>query len=162
MRTATTIAFALVATMAVAQDRMSPQDFATMAASSDMFEIESSQLALQKSQSDDLKQFAQQMIDDHTKASADLKAAAAQDGVTVPAAMTDKHASQVEMLKGVSGDAFDVAYAGAQLAAHQEGLDLMQSYAGNGESPALKAHAAKSAPIIEAHLRHVEAMGTKK
>ena len=53
MRTAiASVGFSLIATMALAADKISAQDFATMAASSDMFEIRSSELALQKSQTE--------------------------------------------------------------------------------------------------------------
>src|SRR3954447_10075822 len=64
-----------------------PQDFATKAGAAGMFEIQSSQLALSKSQNADVKAFAQKMVDDHTKAADELKTAAASQGVTVPAAM---------------------------------------------------------------------------
>jgi putative membrane protein len=66
-------------------------------------EIRSSELALQKSQTAAVKQFAQMMINDHTTASKNLMAAADQDGVTVPAEMLPKHASQVKALSGADG-----------------------------------------------------------
>ena len=47
---------------------MTPQDFTTAAGSSDMFEIESSKMALKKSSSTSVKQFAEMMIKDHTAA----------------------------------------------------------------------------------------------
>ncbi len=146
-----------VGTFAWAQTQpMTPQDFAATAASSDMFEIQSSELALEKAQSDEVKEFAQQMIDDHTKASEELKAAAEQDGATVPAEMNEQHATQLEELNGAAEDGFDAAYIQAQVAAHEEAVALMTDYAENGEEGALKAHAEKTAPIIQQHLEHVQ------
>lgn len=134
---------------------MSAEEFAAQAASSDMFEIRSSELAQDKSQSDEVRAFADQMIADHTAASEKLKAAAATSGVEVPAEMLDKHQSQVSELEGLDGEAFDDAYVEAQVAAHEEALALMQGYAENGDDEALKAHAAATAPVIEGHLGHV-------
>ena len=44
----------------------SAEQFIMMAAMGDRFEIESSELAVENAQSDDVKAFAQQMITDHT------------------------------------------------------------------------------------------------
>lgn len=146
-----------VASLALAQAQtMSPQDFAATAASSDMFEIRSSELALEKSKSDAVRDFAQMMINDHTAASEALKAAAQQDGVTVPAEMLEKHATQLQTLQGAPADSFDTSYVEAQVAAHEEALALMQSYADTGDGAALKAHAAKTAPVIQMHHEHVQ------
>lgn len=47
--------------------QISSEEFVTMAASSDMFEIQSSQLAMQNSKQDSVRQFAEMMVADHTK-----------------------------------------------------------------------------------------------
>lgn len=146
-----------IASFAWAQSQaMSGQDFVAAAASSDMFEIQSSQLALEKSQNDAVREFAQMMIEDHTTASEELKAAAEQDGVTVPTEMDEKHKALLEQVNSASAESFDAAYVTAQQAAHEEGLALMTSFAESGQEAALKAHAAKTAPVIQAHLEHVQ------
>jgi putative membrane protein len=136
----------------------SAQEFVMMAASSDMFEIQSSTIALEKAQSEEVKEFAQQMIDDHTKASTELKAAveSSEKDLEVPESMLEKHQEQVEALNSASGSAFDAAYLEAQTAAHEEAVALMTSYAKGGEEAELKAHAAKAQPIVEMHLEHVQ------
>lgn len=152
-----TAGVSLIASIAWSQTtKTSAQDFATMAASSDMFEIRSSELALQKSQTPTVKEFAQMMINDHTTASKNLAAAAQQDGVNVPAKMTKKHASQVEELSAADGQTFDAAYIDAQVAGHQEALALMTTFAEAGDAAALKAHAQKTAPIIQMHFEHAQ------
>lgn len=146
-----------MASLALAQAQtMSAQDFAATAASSDMFEIRSSELALERSQSNAVQGFAQMMINDHTAASEGLKTAAQQDGVTVPAEMLEKHATQLQTLQDTAADAFDASYVNVQVAAHEEALALMQAYAETGETAALKAHAAKTAPVIQMHYEHVK------
>ncbi|MGK9204254.1 DUF4142 domain-containing protein [Sinorhizobium meliloti] len=136
--------------------QMSSEEFVTMAASSDMFEIQSSQLAMQNSKQDGVRQFAEMMVADHTKAGQELKAAAGEAKVTVPTQMIEKHAAELEKLKNAQGEQFDAAYVQAQLAAHQEALKLLQSYAQGGDSAPLKAHAAKTAPVVQGHLEHAQ------
>lgn len=140
-----------------AQSAQTAQEFATMAANSDMFEIQSSELALQKAQSAEVKEFAQKMINDHTIASRDLMAAAEKDGVSVPAEMSTMHEAKVGALGDISGATFDAKYIEEQVAAHNQTLALMTGYAAGGEG-ALKAHAAKTAPIIQMHLEHIQAL----
>lgn len=152
----------MLGSMAWAQtQKMTAQDFAATAASSDMFEIQSSEVALQKSQDASVKEFAQMMINDHTTASKGLKAAAQQDGVDVPTEMTEKHAAQLKTLSDTPAESFDASYIDAQVAGHQEALTLMTSYAEGGDSAALKSHAQKTAPIIQTHLEHVQNLDKK-
>lgn len=150
-----------VGSLAWAQSaKINAQDFASAAASSDMFEIQSSELALQKAQSAEVKDFAQMMIKDHQDASKNLMAAAKEDGMTVPSEMTEKHVAELEKINGASE--FDATYVNAQLAAHQEAIQLMTTFAQNGDSAALKAHAAKTAPIIQMHLEHAQKLSAAK
>src|SRR5712675_1761444 len=67
-------ACALCAAPAMAQTRASTNDFATKVAISDMMEIQSSQLALDRQPNADTKPFAQRMITDHQQTSKELKA----------------------------------------------------------------------------------------
>src|SRR5690349_10191595 len=70
------LAFSAAALAQEANAVTTPQEFAAMAAGSNMFEIESSKLALQKASLQPTKDFAQHMIDDHTKAGEEMRAAA--------------------------------------------------------------------------------------
>jgi len=137
---------------------MTPQDFATAAGSSDLFEIESSKMALKKTGSASVKQFAEMMIKDHTAATADLKAAAQQDGVAVPRQMVSKDVKNIDRLEKLSGGAFDNKYITEQRAAHQQALALLAAYSKDGSAAALKAHAAKTAPVVEMHLDHLKTL----
>ena len=61
-------------------DRM----FVKKALQGGMAEVQLGQLTLQKSNNDQVKQFAQHMIDDHTKLNDQMKPVAQQVGVAVP------------------------------------------------------------------------------
>ena len=79
------------------------QHFAREAAVSGMTEVEMGKLAAEKASSDAVKQFAQKMVDDHSRANEELKTAAAQDGISVPDALDSKHQSRVDKMARLSG-----------------------------------------------------------
>lgn len=135
------------------------QGFVTGAAMGDRFEIESSRLALQQAQSADLKRYAQTMIDDHTRMSAELKTAAATaEGVTVPTALDERRQGLLDNLRQTPAGGFDAAYRTQQIASHEEALAFARTYADAGDNAALRAHAVKGAPMIQNHLQMVQAM----
>ena len=100
----------LLASVALAQTGApSAQDFVTKVAISDMFEIQSSQLALSKQADTDTKPFAEKMVQDHQKTSTELKALV--DGgkvkATLPSALDAEHQKMLDDLKAKSGKDFD-------------------------------------------------------
>ena len=144
---------------AVTAGRTTP-GFVGGAANGDMYEIESSKLALQKATNPQLKQYAQRMIDEHTKTSADLKAAAGSvEGVVIPTKMDERRQGMVDNLRQAPANGFDAVYIAQQTASHQENVELHQTYADAGDNPALKALAAKHLPMITQHLQQIRAMG---
>lgn len=122
------------------------------------FEIESSKLALTKTQSPKVKEFAQKMIDDHTEASTRLKGVL-NTSQAYPAAVSgqldDKHQKIMDSLNAASGSSFDTQYIDAQKLAHQEAVSLFQAYAANGDDTALKGYAETTLPTLKAHQQHI-------
>jgi putative membrane protein len=131
------------------------EDFITEAASSDMFEVESSKLAVERSQDAATKSFAQQMITDHTKTSEELKAMVAGGKVkaTLPTAMSSAQQTMLDDLKKVQGDDFTKLYHSDQEDVHEDAVDLFKRYGDEGENAELKAWAAKTRPALEHHLQ---------
>jgi putative membrane protein len=132
--------------------QMSAQDFVNMAASSDMFEIQSSQLAVEQGQTDNVKEFAQMMITDHTASSQKLATIAAAQNLTVPAEMMAPQTELMENVTGAEGDAFDAAYGQAQAENHMVAAQLLETYSENGDNEALKEFAAETLPVVQQHL----------
>ena len=123
------------------------------AAKSDMYEIESSKLALQKSSNPKIKAFANMMIRDHTKTTAATKAAAKKAGLNPPPPAPDAGVTaSLTELQGASGADFDRLYLGQQMPAHQAALDLHQSYAAGGDQAALRTSAKAAVPIVKRHI----------
>lgn len=130
--------------------------FVQMAASSDMFEIQSSQMAMSRSQNPAIRQFAQMMVTDHTSMSQQLMAAAQASGMPpMSPRMMPMHANMLARLNASSGVAFDRAYASQQLTAHQMALALHSNYAARGDTPALRAVASTAVPVVSQHLNMV-------
>jgi putative membrane protein len=132
--------------------------YMTMSASSDLFEIQSSQLALQASQSQAVRGFANMMIAHHTATTQNLMTAARSAGLNPPPpALLPMHAQMLDQLRAAgSGASFDAAYKQAQIMSHQEALALQTNYANGGDAPALRQVAAATAPIVQQHLQQAQ------
>jgi putative membrane protein len=133
--------------------------YMSMAASGDQFEIQSSQLALQRSSNPAVRQLAQMLITDHTNMSAQMAAAAQSAGLpSPPPALLPEHASMLQQLQATDAAGFDMAYRDVQLSAHQQALTLHQNYASGGDNAALRPVAASAVPIIQGHLNSLQSM----
>jgi putative membrane protein len=130
------------------------QAFIDAAASSDKFEIESSKLAATSAQSAAVKSFAKQMITAHTATTAKLKSTLAgmTPAMTPNDALSADQQSTLDGLKGKTGAEFDSAYASAQVTAHQNTLDALNSYAKGGDNATLQTLAKNTVPTVTAHL----------
>jgi putative membrane protein len=129
------------------------EDFVTEAATSDMFEIASSKIAVEKADPA-TKAFAQQMIADHTKTSAEMKAMLGSGKVkaAIPAAMTSSQQSMIETLNGLQGDDFNKQYHSDQVSAHKDAVDLFKRYGDGGDNADLKNWATTTLPALQHHL----------
>jgi putative membrane protein len=141
-------------------DPMSPLSapgYMSMAASSDMFEIESSRIALVNSQNPQVRSFAQMMIDHHTRTSQDLMTVATQARLTPPPPqMLPPQMAALDRVRAAPPGEFDSVYKREQIAGHQEALSLHRSYAAQGDKPALRDLATRTVPIIESHLAQAQ------
>ncbi len=136
------------------------QGFAMRAALSDLYEIESSRLALERSQADEVKKFAQRMVNEHQTMTNQMQAALQQAGLTVPppAQLDAQRAAMLQQLREAGPADFDDRYIDQQTEAHENTLNLFRDYAGNGDNPVLKQLANRAAPMIENHLQTVRAL----
>lgn len=107
--------------------RAADRDFARDAAMTGMAEIEMGRLALDHSRDANVKKFAQMMIDDHTKASENLKAVATRHRIELPAQVDDDHRDKAEAIGKKNGPEFDQDYADAMVDGHQAFVDKLES-----------------------------------
>lgn len=125
-------------------------------ASSNLFEIESSKLALAHSQSSAVKEFADHMVKDHTRAATRISQVLADMGASPPPAMLEPaQQQQLDALKAAANPQFDSAFIEAQYLAHVEAIAVVRDYAQTGDNERLKALAAQAVPMLQGHLDHV-------
>lgn len=131
--------------------------FVNQATMSNMLEIESSRLALEKAKSNDIREFAQMMITDHTKAGQELEAILRDNNMTTPTNKLDtSHHEQIEKLRKASAAQFEREYAALQVKAHEDAIALFKNYAQSGTDAKLKAFAQKTLPDLEKHAAAVK------
>jgi len=119
----------------------------------DMAEIQLARLAQQKASSSQVKEFAQRMIDDHTKLDAEMKPMAQQFGVEAPTDLSAKHKAVQSKLQGLSGDNFDQEYVKAMVSDHSEDDQAFLREQTMAKDPTLKNAVTQAEPIIAEHLR---------
>lgn len=156
------VALGMTGSLALAAEgkRVSVDDYVQKAAIADMFEIESSKLALEKAQSQPLKKLAGMMVDDHGASTSKIKSAVSMGKVSVslPSELDAKHREALDQLRGLSGTEFDKKYLDVQIKGHEEALQLHQSYAENGDNKALKDAATDIVKVMERHLKEIRAL----
>ncbi|WP_333571040.1 DUF4142 domain-containing protein [Sphingomonas sp.] len=145
---------------ATAAAPMTGQDFANTVAASDAYEIAAGKLAQQKATTDDLKDFGKDMVEEHTKSTAKLKAAAGKTSpaITPAPAMTDEQQTNLKTLQSATGTAFDTAYKSQQVVAHEKALAAVRAYAGSGDVPQLREFAHDAEGMISNHYDKIKGM----
>lgn len=141
-------------------------DFVDNAAAGGIAEIETSRLALEKSQSADIKAFANMMITDHSKANDELASIAKANDIEVPDTTTLVKQAKEKILD-MRDESFDAAYANNQVKAHEETIELFKKAANTVTddkakgATELKAFAQKMLPALEKHLTAAKELQAK-
>ncbi|MCC3406874.1 MAG: DUF4142 domain-containing protein [Microcoleus sp. PH2017_10_PVI_O_A] len=133
-------------------------NFVMQAAQSGMLEVQLGRLAVQRGSSSAVKQYGQEMIEEHTRANQELMQLAMQKGVEVPLQMSGQNKALSDRLSGLSGTSFDAAYKQAMIDSHNQAIALFQAQSQQGQDPQLKAWATQKLPNLQAHLQMVNQM----
>lgn len=141
---------------------MGADAFVKEAGMAGMYEIEASKIALKRSTNAAVKKAAQMLIDDHTKAAAELKGlvAAGKAPSNLPTGFDERNQGFLDNLTGATAANFDEVYIDQQAAAHDEALTAFKGYADNGDNADLKAFAAKTAPALQMHKDMISGLKT--
>lgn len=122
-------------------------------------EIAAAKIALSKASSDEVKAFAQKMVDDHGAALTKVQTVAQQKGVKLPTEPDAKHKGVAARLEKQSGKAFDKMYMeNAGTKDHKIVLSTLQSDAKKIKDPDVKALADAHTTVVEQHLKSAQAM----
>jgi putative membrane protein len=143
-----------------AEEKIEADDFVDDASAKGIAEVEAGKLALQKSTSADVKAFAQKMIDDHSKANAELTAIAKTKKLEVATEAELKNKAKAFILKQRDGESFNEAYANNQVMAHEEAIKLFKQGIHTDDTD-INAYAKKTLPKLEHHLRMAQELARK-
>ncbi|WP_421693213.1 DUF4142 domain-containing protein [Aestuariivirga sp.] len=130
------------------------QDFAMLAATSDMFEIQSGEMAQKQGGNPGVQEFGAHLVKDHSMSTAELTkiVEAEKLDAALPAKLDPRHQAIVDSLQDAKAEGFDAAFLQSQIQAHREGIALFEAYAQNGDNAQLKGFAQKGLPVLKQHL----------
>lgn len=140
---------------------MTPSSFLSDAAASGMAEVRLGNLALTRSQNEEIKQFAQQMILDHTKTNIELTQLATKKSIQIPTELDSKHKSLADRISRLSGAEFDREYVKAMVEDHEKNVKAFQMQAEGGTDAEIKDFAAKTLPSLQMHLEMIRGIEGK-
>lgn len=148
------IAAARAEAEALPTDPGTVEGFVAQFAIGDLYEIESSRLALTRSKDPVVRRIAETVIADHTASTARLRElidGGQVDGPSLPTALDDRRLAMLDALRAAGDQAFDAAYLSQQADAHREALVVLKAYQDAGTG-LLKSLAQDVDPKVQAHL----------
>jgi putative membrane protein len=134
------------------------QKFVRAAAEGGMAEVELGQLAAQKASSEDVKKFAQRMVDDHSKANDQLKQIASSENIDLPKHLNAKDRALKMRLSKLSGDQFDHVYMENMVKDHKQDVADFQRESSSGNDAQVKEFATKTLPTLQDHLQQAQSI----
>ena len=132
--------------------KIDTKTFVPNAAQSDMFEVKAAELAMSRSKTEGIKDFATEMKTAHTETTAKMGPLAKAAGVEAPTKMDSDHEAMLKSLADAKDEDFDKAYIDGQVSGHEKAIALFLTYSTTGDNPALMAFAKDTAPTIQTHL----------
>jgi putative membrane protein len=150
--TAAAVVVCLAAGLRAEDEAFSDAEFVTKAGSSGIKEVLMGKLGQTMGQSDAVKQFAETIVADHTKANTELMAAAKAAGMSVPESPSPEDQKELDMMKEHKGADFDKHFAEHMVKGHEKSVAMFTTASKEARDPNLKAFAAKTLPTLQQHL----------
>lgn len=136
----------------------SKRTFVRRAAEGGLAEVQLGELAQQKAESPQVKEFGQRMVTDHTKANDQLKQVAEKEGITVPEKLSAKDEATKARLEKLSGAQFDRAYMATMVRDHTQDVSEFRTQANAEKDSAVKNFAAETLPTLQDHLKEAKSI----
>jgi len=126
-------------------------------------EIEGSKLALEKTENQEVKDFAQMMIEDHGKMLEEAKKLAGDKKLTPPTEPSVMQRTEVTGMKALTGGAFDAMYVNRiGVASHEATVEMFEKASREAQDPDVKAMASKTLPKLQEHLKAARALNERQ
>jgi len=137
------------------------QNFVKDAAGSNAAEIQLGQLAQMKASADEVKQFAAQMVKDHSAANDQLKGLAQSQHVALPSELDAEHKAAKGRLSNLEGSQFDKQYMLTMVQEHEKDVQKFQQEAESANNQTVKQFAATTLPTLQQHLDRARELQSK-
>jgi putative membrane protein len=131
---------------------MTDQKFLDFAAQADMTDAHLGQMAAGQARSQSVKDYAQTLVNDHTKDYGQLSVIAAHASLTIPKGIDAAHGRTIAPFKALKGTAFDVRYLHEVISGHTNAISVYKREAADAHNPELKAYASQTLPTLQKHL----------
>jgi putative membrane protein len=138
------------------------QEFPQRVALSDMYEVQASQMAVERAQAAPVRQFAQEMVTAHRRTTEQLRTALGAQAATLPSQLDPVFQRRLEELRTAPVNEFDALYLNHQVEAHQNAANMLREYAQNGPNPELKTFASQTLTAVEQHLQQARQLSASQ
>lgn len=137
--------------------------FLADASASGAYEIQTSQMVIERLGDSPVGQLAKRMVGDHTKAAQDLRQIAEQLGIQIVYTLDAAKRERIDELRDVTDkDKLGRRYVEDQIEAHRQAIDLFRRQAEQGKNKELVAYARTNLPLLEEHLRMAQSVAQGK
>ena len=133
--------------------RQADQDFLKEASTVNQKEIEFGRLGQRQASNDRVREFAQKLIDDHTKAQDELTTLARTKNVQIASQLPQEHRQMVDKMNQMQGAEFDREFIKHMVMGHEQAIQKFDQQSRTGEDAQLKAFAQRQLPILRSHLQ---------
>jgi putative membrane protein len=141
---------------------MPDQQFINMAAQTDMLEAHLGQMAANQASRQEVKDYAQMLVSDHTADYQQLGSVGGKDGLTVPGGLDADHWKMVVPFEKLNGAPFDERYIRTMIEGHTKAVALYTKEAADAQDPDVKAYASATLPTLQKHLEGAKNLLKKK
>ncbi|HDZ56280.1 MAG TPA: DUF4142 domain-containing protein [Pseudomonas xinjiangensis] len=131
---------------------MDAAEFVDEATAKGIAEIETSKLAIEKSDNTEITSFAEKMIDEHTKANEKMRDLAMEKNLEVSDDATLMDQGKAMILQLRDGEDFNEAYTNNQVVAHEQTIELFETASENVDDEEVRKLAEEMLPKLREHL----------
>ena len=139
----------------------SDKSFVTKAEKDNLAEQEIGRFAAEKTQNKDVKDYAQMLVDDHTKALNDLVDLMNKKGMAQPNGLPKGEHEAMSKLNGLSGPDFDREFINSMIEDHQKAVSEFRQEKDMAQDKDVKSYADQVLPVLEKHLQKAQELQGK-
>jgi putative membrane protein len=116
------------------------------------------QLAAERAQSQQVREYGDMLRKDHTKSLEKASSLASEIGVPASSELSAQQKKQFESLQKLSGEEFDTTFLSQMVSDHQSNIAKFSAQAQSGSDPGVMAFAKETLPTLQAHLQHAQSI----